>query len=193
MGRDKATLPFGVAERMLQRVARLVGEVVPAERIVCAAAPGQPLPDVPAGVRISIDSQPRCGPLAGLAAGLTALAGEIDAAYVTGCDVPLLVPAFVEKMFTLLGDYQIAAPHDGERFHPLAAVYRTGVLPIVQSRLASSDWSLLSLLDRCRTRRVPVDELRGVDPELASLANCNSPEDYRQALARTGHDPPLDV
>ncbi len=38
MGRDKATLPFG-PELMLQRVVRLIGEVVSLENIVVVAAP----------------------------------------------------------------------------------------------------------------------------------------------------------
>jgi molybdopterin-guanine dinucleotide biosynthesis protein A len=184
MGRDKATLPFGPGESMLQRVVRLVGEVVPLERIVCAAAPGQPLPELPPGVRTAFDRQPHCGPLAGLAAGLEILQGDAHAAYVTSCDVPLLVPAFVRRMFDLLADYRIAAPYDGARFHPLAAVYRSDVLPTVEAQLASDERSLAALLGACRTRRVPVDELRDVDPELTSLANCNTPEDYQRLLQR---------
>ena len=185
MGRDKATLPFGPGETMLQRVVRLVGEVVPPERIVCAAAPEQRLPSLPAGVRTVFDRQAGCGPLAGLAAGLEVLRADADAVYITSCDVPLLVPSFVRRMFELLADYAIAAPHDGERFHPLAAVYRTDVLPAVEAQLATGDRSLLALLGACRTRRVPADELRDVDPKLASLANCNTPADYQNALQRS--------
>ena len=44
MGRDKATLPFG-SEVMLQRVIRLVSQVVNVHRIVVVAAPGQALPE----------------------------------------------------------------------------------------------------------------------------------------------------
>lgn len=194
LGRDKATLPFGSGEVMLQRVVRLVSEVVSDDRIVCAAAPGQKLPSLPASVRKVHDRIPAgtrqreslpgagSGPLAGLAAGLTALRAEVDAVYATGCDVPLLVPAFVRRMFDLLGDHEIAVPHDGQRFHPLAGVYRTDVLPKVEAQLATDDWSMNSLLDRCRARRVELDQLRDVDPQLASLANSNTPDDYRRML-----------
>jgi molybdenum cofactor guanylyltransferase len=185
MGRDKASLPLGPGETMLWRVVRLVGEVVPLERIVCAAAPEQSLPSLPAGVRTVFDRQTDCGPLAGLAAGLKAVQDDARAAFVTGCDVPLLAPAFVRRMFALLADFQIAAPHDGARFHPLAAVYRIDVLPAVEAQLATADRSLAALLGACRTRPVPVDELRDVDPELASLAGCNTPEEYRHALQRS--------
>jgi molybdenum cofactor guanylyltransferase len=186
MGRDKAMLPCGPSETMLQRVVRLVGEVVPPERIVCATAPDQSLPVLPAGVRTVPDRDPGRGPLAGLAAGLEALQAEADAVFVAGCDAGLLVPAFVRRMFELLADFQIAAPHDGTRWHPLAAVYRTDVLPTVQARLATDDRSLIALLAACRTRRVPIDELRDVDPELLSLAGCNTLEEYKYVLQRTG-------
>jgi molybdenum cofactor guanylyltransferase len=185
MGRDKATLPFGPDETLLQRVVRTLGDVVPSEWIVCAAAAGQPLPPLPAEVRVVFDRQPDGGPMAGLVAGLAALDGQVEAAFVTSCDAPLLVPDFVRRMFELLGDdvvADIAAPHDGQRFHPLAAVYRIDVLPVAEAQLESDDRSLAALLDTCLTRRVPVDELRGVDPGLLSLATCNTPEEYERAL-----------
>ncbi len=179
-------MPFGAGEVMLERVVRLVNKVVPAERIVCAAALGQKLPQLPPAVRIVVDPVPGRGPLAGLAAGMAELSDRADAAYVTGCDTPLLKPAFIERMFELLDDYDIAAPHDGGRWHPLAGVYRTGVLPRIDELLSAGERSLAALLEACRTRRVPLEDLRDVDPELASLATCNTLEEYQGALRAGG-------
>src|SRR5262245_66061476 len=86
MGRPKAWLPFG-DEVMLQRVVRIVREVV--EPVVVVAAPGQDVP-LPPEVEIVRDEVEGRGPLAGLAAGLTALEGKVDAAYLSSCDVPFL-------------------------------------------------------------------------------------------------------
>lgn len=183
MGRDKATLPFGPEETLLQRVARLVGQAVPSEQIVCVAAAGQSLPQLPAGLRTARDATPARGPLAGLAAGLAALKGSADAAFVCGCDMPLVKPAFVNRMFDLLGGCSIAALHDGRRWHPLTAVYRVDILPRVESRLiAGPDRSLTALLDAEATRRVHLEELQDIDPELDSLASCNTMEDYQRLL-----------
>src|SRR5262245_27673434 len=107
MGRPKATLPFG-PELMLQRVVRLLGEVV--EPIVVVAAPGQELPPLPADVQIARDEREGRGPLEGLSAGLATIAGRAHAAYVTSCDVPLLVPAFVRRLIDLLGKHEIVVP-----------------------------------------------------------------------------------
>lgn len=187
MGRDKATLPFG-PETMLERMIRIVGTVVDPARVVVVAAPGQPLPALPSGVRIVRDRTPDCGPLEGLATGLAALHGLADSVFATSCDSPLLVPAFVTAMLDRLaaGDWLIAAPQGEEYAHPLAAAYRLEVLPQVETRLAADQRSLQGLLDSVPTLRVPQTELRGADPALASLLNINTPEAYDEALLAVG-------
>lgn len=185
MGRDKATLPFG-PECMLERVVRLLGQVVPLSQIVVVAAVGQQLPELPAGVTIAQDNRPERGPLEGLAAGLRAQIGRSDAIYATACDVPLLVPEFVERMFALLEEHDIAVPRHAEFHHPLAAVYRTTVLGHVERLLDADRLRPRFLFDEADTREVPVEELRAVDPQLTTLENLNYPEDYARALAAAG-------
>jgi len=186
MGRDKASLSFGPGETILGRVVRILREVVPAEKIVCVAALGQSLPPLPKEVRIVIDNIADAGPLAGLARGLASLARETEVVYAAGCDSPLLMPAFVERIFQLLGDGPIAAPHDGRHWHSLAAVYRPAVASVAQSLLAAGEHSLTALLNAVATRRVTLDELREVDPDLASLATCNTMDEYQSALRLAG-------
>lgn len=190
MGWPKATLPFG-PERMLQRVVRLLGAVV--RPIVVVAAPQQELPPLPEEIQVVRDRREGRGPLEGLYAGLEALQDRADAAYATSCDVPLLVPPFVRMMIDRLGDHQIAVPTDGEFHHPLAAVYRTGVLAEIVSLLAADRLRPVFLFQRVRTQRVPVDELRSVDPELQTLANLNEPADYLAAIQRAGFTVPDEV
>lgn len=185
MGQDKATLPFG-PECMLQRVVRLISEVVPTSNIVVVAATQQSLPRLPPEVRLARDEHEDRGPLEGLAAGLRCLRDEVDAAYATSCDVPLLVPDFVTEMFAKLGDYEIAVPEDQERLHPLAAVYRSTVLPQIKRLLRQDQLRVRLLFDSVRTHKVPTEELRSVDPTLATLQNLNHPGDYRAALETSG-------
>ncbi len=183
MGCDKALLPFGPGEVLLQRMVRLVGEVMPAERIVCVAAVEQFLPRLPAEVRVIRDTVPNGGPLAGLVAGMVASCECNDAVFVCGCDMPRLVPAMVPRLFELLGNHQIAALHDGERLQPLVAVYQVAVLPIAKSLLEAGNAGLLSLLEHGDTLRVSREDLRHVDPDLVTLTSCNTPAEYRAALA----------
>ncbi len=190
MGSSKAWLPFG-PERMLQRVLRLLGEVV--EPLVVVAAPEQDLPTLPEAVLVVRDRERGRGPLEGLRAGLTAIAPGAEAAYATGCDVPLLQPDFVRLLIEQLDDHRIAVPVDGQFHHPLAAVYRTDVVGEIDTLLAEDRLRPLFLFDAVSTCRVPVERLRAVDPQLQTLANLNRPEDYLAALATAGLEAPPKV
>ena len=185
MGVPKATLPFG-AETMLQRVVRLLGTVI--SPVVVVAAREQQLPALPDEVSVARDEREARGPLEGIRAGLRALPESIDAAYITSCDVPLLVPAFVERMIELMGDHDIAVMEVDGFPHPLSAVYRRSTLPHVESLLASDRLRPVFLFEAVRTRRVKPEEMTVVDPELRTLRNLNTQEDYRGALADAGID-----
>lgn len=179
MGRPKALLPFG-REVMLQRVVRILSEVV--SPIVVVAAHEQELPPLPPQVLVARDEYDALGPLAGLAAGLGALRGRVEAAYASSCDVPLLRPEFVRRVIELLEDHDLAIPRDGKFHHPLAAVYRTRVEDDVRALIAEGRLRPFFLLERVRAREIDVAELRAVDPQLWSLRNTNTPEEYRAAL-----------
>ena len=185
MGRAKATLPFG-DELMLPRVARLLIPVV--DHLVVVAAANQELPALPRDVTVVRDRHAGHGPLEGLAAGLTALDDKTAAAFATSCDVPLLVPAFVRRMFELLEDHEIAVPYDGKFHHPLAAVYRRSVLEHVQYLLDEGRLRPFFLFEKAKTRLVTPEEWHDVDPQSMSLANLNRPDDYLRALAAAGLD-----
>lgn len=185
MGRDKATLPFG-PELMLQRVVRIVSLVVDPAAVVVVAARDQLLPELPATVIVTRDERPDRGPLEGLAAGLRSMPDFVDAIYATSCDVPLLIRDFVREMFRRLGHHDIAVPWDGRYFHPLASVYRPKVLPVVQSLLDSDRLRPMFLFEEVCTVKVPVEDLRDIDPTLSTLLNLNQPEDYQAALAMAG-------
>jgi molybdopterin-guanine dinucleotide biosynthesis protein A len=183
MGVPKATLPFG-PETMLQRVVRLLTTVV--SPIVVVGASGQALPDLPPAVIVTRDEREERGPLEALRAGLKSLPPQADAAYVTSCDVPLLVPAFVARMFDLLGDHDIAVMEIDGFTHPLSAVYRRTTLPRIESLLAENRLRPAFLFDAVRTRRVKPEEMTGADPQLLTLRNLNTRDDYLAALAEAG-------
>jgi len=186
MGVAKATLPFG-PETMLQRVVRLLSSVV--APIVVVAAREQSLPELPADVKITHDEREQRGPLEGLRAGLKALPDSVDVAYITSCDVPLLEPAFVSRMVELLGDHDIAVMEIDGFPHPLSAVYRRDTLPHVEALLEKDRLRPVFLFDAVRTRRVRPEEMRSADPQLRTLRNLNTREDYLVALSEAGYQP----
>ena len=182
MGTSKALLPFG-PETMLQRVIRLLSEVV--SPIVVVAAIDQDLPQLPSSVIVTRDENEGLGPLEGLRAGLKALPNTVDAAYVTSCDVPLLETGFVRQMIDLASDYDIAVMEIDGFTHPLSAVYRRATLPSVEDLLANNRLRPVFLFDAAKTRRVKPEEMTS-DPDLRTLRNLNTREDYERALAEAG-------
>src|SRR3954453_4940984 len=91
VGRPKAALEWH-GSTLLRRVTGLVARAVDGPVIV-VRAPGQDLPAL-AGVEVVEDPREGEGPLQGIAAGLRALDGRADIAFVAAVDLPLLDPAF---------------------------------------------------------------------------------------------------
>lgn len=183
MGQAKLTLPFG-DEPMLARVVRILRTTV--NPVVVVAAPCQEVPPLPSDVRIFRDEHEHLGPLAGMAVGLRVLAGEVESAFVSSCDVPLLRPEFIAEMIRRLSVHELAVPKEGDFHHPLAAVYRTLLAERACQLVATQRLRPLFLIQASDSAEVSVDELRAVDPELHSLRNLNRPEDYEEALCLAG-------
>ena len=94
------------------------------------------------------------------------------------------MPAFVRGVVDGLGTADVCLPEiDGFR-HPLAAAYRTSVLPVARELIEVGRLRLAGLADRVVTRVLNEADLRPADPELQSLRNVNTPEEYAAALAK---------
>jgi molybdopterin-guanine dinucleotide biosynthesis protein A len=177
MGRPKAGLEWH-GSTLLHRVAGIIGRSVDGP-VVVVRAPGQDLPSLPPGVRITDDAREGRGPLQGLAAGLAAVTSEADFAYVSSTDVPLLHPAFVARVLAVAerDDVDVALPVAHGFRHPLSAVYRTSLLADVEELIAQDRMRPAFLFERCRVRELDEEELlrdnflARSDPELLSLMN----------------------
>lgn len=184
MGRPKAWLPFG-PEALLQRVVRLVGQA--ARPIVVVAAEGQALPELSPDIPIVRDPVANRGPLQGIAAGLAALPDSVELAFATATDVPFLRPSWIARLMDLIGDHDLAIPFVDGYHHPLAALYRRStVLPAIAELLRSDRLRPVFLMEMLRTRIIPPDDLRDLDPDFGTLRNLNTPDDYHRALADAG-------
>jgi molybdopterin-guanine dinucleotide biosynthesis protein A len=190
MGTAKADLEWH-GSTLLHRVCGLIGRVVDGP-VVVVRAPGQELPPLPAGVELSEDAREGRGPLQGLAAGLSALEGRAQAAYVSSTDVPLLHPAFVRRVLAAVAQegVDVALPVAQGFRHPLAAAYRTDLLPDVEELIEADRMRPAFLFERCRVRELSEDELLAdralaqADPNLLSLLNVNDPQEYERARSR---------
>ncbi len=187
MGQPKALLdrdgvPF------VTHVAAVAATSVGGGPVVVAGGIGQELPALDPVVELVVDAVPDGGPLQGLLAGLQALAGRADVAYVVATDLPLLLPELGRALLEQLdeGDDIVVPVAHGHR-HPLTAVYRVDLASTVAELLAEGSGKAGLLLDRCRARFVTEQELLSdrrlatVDPGLESLLNVNTADDLERA------------
>jgi len=169
MGSDKAslTLPGGP---LIRRVLRQVEGMF--EEVLISVSRNQAV-DAP-GCRTVEDAAPGQGPLAGILAGLKAAKNEVCA--VLACDIPDIDVGFLAGLITKAQGFDIVVPVScGGLFEPLFAVYKRSVIPKIEALVQASDFSILTLFDRCRTRKVRLKDS-------GWLRNLNTPEDYKKYL-----------
>ena len=179
MGRDKALLPTPDGP-LLHRIARTLATTC-AQVLVVDRPPGRYRA---LGWPLVLDRHPGQGPLAGLHAGLEAMAYPYG--LFVACDMPGLTPAVARFLLT----EALAAPGDepadavvplrAGRPEPLLAVYARRLAPLAGRLLEAGGGPLRALLDSpgVRVRWVEEDRLRRVDPTLACLVNVNTPADW---------------
>jgi molybdenum cofactor guanylyltransferase len=193
MGTPKAALEWHGSTLL----ARTVGIVTRATSgpVVVVRAPGQDLPDLPAGTLVADDPREGRGPVQGIAAGLAALAGRADVAFVSSTDMPFLHPAFVRRVLGVLECSEgtdVCLPVARGYKQPLAAAYRVSLAAAAERLVKEDRLRPAFLFDECQVetlddaalKRDPV--LAALDPDLDSLLNVNTPADYAAARARPG-------
>lgn len=186
MGSPKATLEWH-GSTLLRRVSGIVARSVDGPVIV-VRAPGQDLPELDPAVEVVQDAREGRGPLQGLAAGLRAIGGRACAAYVSSTDVPLLHPAFVRRVVAEVGEQvDVVLPEIDGYAQPLAAAYRTSLLPVIEELVRDGRLRPAFLFERCRVMRVGAASLledqvlARLDPALSSVSNLNVAADYQRA------------
>jgi molybdopterin-guanine dinucleotide biosynthesis protein A len=193
MGLDKALLDrLGVP--LVSYVSSVLSEAVDGPVVVVRGA-GATLGGLVEGIEVVQDALPDQGPLEGLRAGLAALAGRADVAFVASVDLPLLRVELVRAVMGALEAHpeaQVVVPRVGGHRHPLAAAYRLEVLATVEALLEAGERRLGLVPERCVAVELDAATLLAdgalarADPELASLVDVDSPAELRAALARLG-------
>ncbi|MGW4523962.1 NTP transferase domain-containing protein [Amycolatopsis sp. NPDC004378] len=190
MGRAKAGLAWH-GSTFLHRTSALLNRVVDGP-VVVVAAPGQTLPDLPAGVEVVEDPVEGLGPMQGVAAGLGAVAGRADAAFVCSTDMPFLHPAFVRRVLRAMSDTKadMVLPVARGFRQPLAAAYRTSLADLITRLVGEGQLRPGMLFKHCEVAQLDDAQLLGdrrlaaFDPGLDSVLNVNTPDDYAAALDR---------
>ncbi len=174
MGRDKATLPGpGGAATLAEYVVGVVAQRC--EPVFVMAAPGQPLPELPA--RVLRDEVRGLGPLPATGRGLRA-AAEAGArfAFVCAVDMPLLAAELIDDLARLATETnaEVVLPWDG-RSHYLAAVYRTDLAERIDALVSAGERKMSALIDASDAQQIVLPDSRpltnvNTDAELSALA-----------------------
>lgn len=177
MGMNKLLLPLGkmtVAETLVNTLNGMFAEcilVTDRPQDFCGL-PARIVPDLYNGIPKSS--------LRGIHGGLSA--SNHSCSFVVGGDMPFAVPEVITHLCGLADGYDLVIPWEDPYFHPLTAVYSRSLLPLISEMLAAGNYKL-SFLRKCvHALSVDVKDLRVFDPQLWSLFNINTPDDYAKAL-----------
>jgi molybdopterin-guanine dinucleotide biosynthesis protein A len=195
MGTSKAALEWH-GSTLLHRTVSLLADVVGGP-VVVVASPGQELPRLPSGIPVVEDPTEGLGPMQGIATGLHAVADRAWAAFVCSTDMPFLHGAFVRRVVLELVDSDVDVVLPVVRGHrqPLAAAYVTALAGTVAELVGAGRLATGMLFERCVVRELDEAELLSdprlaeEDPDLESVFNVNTPEDYTQARLRLDDTP----
>ncbi|WML68276.1 MAG: Molybdenum cofactor guanylyltransferase [Methanoregula sp. SKADARSKE-2] len=180
-GREKYFFTYG-GQTFIERLLDSLGQVVD-EIVIVARDPDQcrRFNDIAnPKVRCIHDIRQGVGPIGGLHAGSIEANGELI--FVSACDMPCIKPAIVSHLFDRIDDCDAAIPSwNMDMLEPLHAVYRrTALLQYLES---PDSLSLRTMIRSISTCYVPVEELRGIDPELLTFTNINKIEDLERINA----------
>ncbi len=196
MGTPKAALEWH-GSTLLYRTVSIVARAT-SGLVVVVRAPGQDLPDLPRGTLVVEDPRKGKGPVQGIAAGLTALTGQAEAAFISSTDLPFLHPAFIRRVVGGLGRERseggvvpdVCLPVARGYPQPLAAAYRVALAGTAERLVKVGRLRPAFLFEECVVSRLDdavlkADPVLGaLDPELDSVINVNEPADYTAARAR---------
>ena len=157
-------------ERLIESLNRVVDEIILVARDPQQCKRFHEIPNI----QCISDVRTGIGPIGGLHAGSLAAKGEFI--FVSACDMPCINPAVIEYLFGRMEDYDAVIPcWNPDMLEPLHAVYkRTALLSYLECH---DSLSLRAMVKNLKSRYVPVDELKIIDPDLLSFTNINKPED----------------
>jgi molybdenum cofactor guanylyltransferase len=174
MGVDKAFLPVA-GMLMIEHVLRALRKSV--EHIIIVT--NSPRAYASYDAVVITDACDKRGPLTGIYSGLLHSRDEYNV--VVACDMPFLNSRLLSYMTGLAGEYDAVLPKIGDFIEPLHAVYRRGLLQVIEDHFKRDQRKIRGILAGLRVRHVTEKEIDRFDPLRRSFINLNTPEEYKEA------------
>ena len=174
MGADKAFLSVA-GMPMIEHVLRALRKSV--ERIIIVT--NSPEAYASYDALVITDACDKRGPLTGIYSGLLHSRDEYNV--VVACDMPFLNSRLLSYMTGLAGEYDVVLPKIGDFIEPLHAVYRRGLVQVIEDHIKRDQRKIREILTGLRVRHVTEKEIDRFDPLRRSFINLNTPEEYEEA------------
>jgi molybdopterin-guanine dinucleotide biosynthesis protein A len=120
------------------------------------------------------------GPLTGIYSGLLKSTDEYN--FVAACDMPFLNPRLISYMGEIAAGEDAVVPQFNGYLEPLHAIYRKGLLPVLDAQIRKQDRRIRGLFDHIRVRYVTEEEIVRFDLLKRSFRNLNTPKEFKEAV-----------
>lgn len=150
MGQNKALMEFN-NDTMIGRISKQFkgfGEV-----LVSASQRGLYEAE---GIKVVYDENDSIGPVEGIRQVL--MNADTEYVFVCAADMPFVNREIAEYIAEFISsDYDCYVVTDGEKIHPLCAIYSKRVLPVIEELIREKKFRLLELLNRVRTKYISLE------------------------------------
>lgn len=179
MGQPKPGLAWRDSSMLLDRIDTMLDYA--SSVVVVARDVNQELPPLNTDCELVFDNEPGSGPLGAVVRGMEEIETSCAAAIVLGCDFPFFDDDAARWLVDQLGEDNGAVPMNGDTPQPLCAIYRTSLLPDMQSALRADKRAAQALVDLPGVIKIDADAVRAFAPDQRFLFNVNTPDEYEQA------------
>ena len=173
MGFNKAFLQYGdktFIEHQIDRLKKIFDEIIISANDA----------DIYARLNLPVvsDIMPGKGPLGGICAGLIRSASRHS--FVVACDMPFVDEDVILYLKEQIDDYDVVVPQTSRGLEPLHAFYSRNCIQPIRRCLNEEKLRIIDFFAEVKVKVVHEQELKGLDGSTQSLANLNTPEEYRK-------------
>ena len=174
-GTEKALLRVG-GVRILDRIYEIYSELF--EEIILVT--NDPQKFLEWDLLIVSDLFPIRSSLTGIHAGLFYMTNPF--AFISACDTPFLKKEMIETVIGKIeAQIDIVMPETAAGLEPLCAVYSKRCLNPAQHHLEQEKLKIIKTFRKSRIKTISEKVLCGIDPDLRSFFNINTPDDLQRA------------
>lgn len=170
MGQDKAFIQIGgisLFDHVYGKCRELFSELI--------VVTNQPQQFCKYQAHTVIDALRGAGSLGGLYTGLMRASNYHT--FCVACDMPFLKPELVSYLIEKRLNYDIVIPITKEGVEPLHALYSKRCISPIKKLLERGEFKITRLLSEVRVWYCEEEELKKIDPSLASFTNVNTKKD----------------